>query len=211
MQVISTNIARPTIILYRGKKVTTGIYKTPTQEPIYLGKSDVKGDEVTDRKYHGGEFKACYLFSEDHYDYWKNLYPNLDWNWGMFGENITVKGLDETKIMIGDIYKIGSALVQVTEPREPCFKLGVKFGSQKVVKQFVNHGYPGTYVRVLEEGFVKAGDVFTLIEPAKSSLTTVQFYNMLFSKDKNQEHLARAIENEALPLRKREKLRAFLQ
>ena len=210
MQVTSTNIAQPTIILYRGKKVTTGIYKTPTQEPIYLGKSDVKGDEVTDRKYHGGEFKACYLFSEDHYAYWKNLYPNLDWNWGMFGENLTINGLDETKIMIGDVYKIGSALVQITEPREPCFKLGVKFGSQKVVKQFVNHGYPGTYVRVLEEGFVKTGDVFTLIEPGKNSLTTAQFYNLLFSKDKNQEHLALAVENEALPLRKRKKLRVFL-
>lgn len=211
MQVASTNIAQPTTILYRGKKVVTGIYKTPTQQPIYLGKSDVKNDEVTDRKYHGGEFKACYLFSEDQYDYWKNLYPNLDWNWGMFGENLTVNGLDETKIVIGAIYKIGSALVQVTQPREPCFKLGVKFGSQKVVKQFVNHGFPGTYIRVLEEGFVQTGDVFTLIESAKNSLTTHQFYNLLFSKDKNQEHLALAIENDALPARKKEKLRAFIK
>ncbi|OYX27731.1 MAG: sulfurase [Flavobacteriales bacterium 32-35-8] len=211
MKVTSTNIAKPTTILFRGKKVTTGIYKTPTNQPIYLGKSDVKDDEVTDRKYHGGEFKACYLFSENHYNYWKNLYPDLDWNWGMFGENLTVNGLDETKLMIGDIYKIGSALVQVTQPREPCFKLGVKFGSQKVVKQFVNHGFPGTYVRVLEEGFVKTGDAASLIEPAKNSLTTYQFYNLLFSKDKNQEHLALAIENEALPLGKRNKLRAFIK
>ncbi len=210
MHITSTNIAKPTTILFRGKKVVTGIYKTPTQQPIYLGKSDVKDDEVTDRKYHGGEFKACYLFSENHYGYWKNLYPDLDWNWGMFGENLTINGLDETKITIGDVYKIGSALVQVTQPREPCFKLGVKFGSQKVVKQFVNHGFPGTYVRVLEEGFVKTSDTVSLIEPAKNSLTTHQFYNLLFSKDKNQEHLALAIENEALPLRKREKLRAFI-
>ncbi|PKQ45603.1 MOSC domain-containing protein [Confluentibacter flavum] len=210
MHVTSTNIAKPITIIFRGKKVITGIYKTPTQQPIYLGKDDVKDDEVTDRKYHGGEFKACYLFSEDHYAYWKNLYPNLDWDWGMFGENLTVNGLDETKMMIGAIYKIGSALVQVTEPREPCFKLGVKFGSQKVVKQFVIHGFPGTYVRVLEEGFVKAGDTVSLIESAKNSLTTAQFYNLLFSKDKNQEHLALAIENNALPLRKREKLRAFI-
>lgn len=211
MHVTSTNIAKPTTILYRGKNVTTGIYKTPTNQPIYLGKCDVKDDTVTDRKYHGGEFKACYLFSENHYDYWKKLYPNLDWNWGMFGENLTVKGLDETKIIIGTIYKIGSALVQVTQPREPCFKLGVKFGSQKVVKQFVNHGFPGTYIRVLEEGFVQTGDVFTLIEPAKNSLTTHQFYNLLFSKDKNQEHLTLAIENDVLPARKREKLRAFIK
>ncbi|WP_111306729.1 MOSC domain-containing protein [Confluentibacter sediminis] len=210
MYVTSTNIAKPQTIIFRGKKVTTGIYKTPTIQPIYLGKSDVKDDEVTDRRYHGGEFKACYLFSENHYDYWKNLYPHLDWNWGMFGENLTINGLDETKLHIGDIYKIGKALVQITQPREPCYKLGVKFSSQKVVKQFLNHGFPGTYVRVLEEGFVKSGDAMSLIESAQNSLTIHQFYNLLFSKDKNQEHLALAVINEALPLRKREKLQAFI-
>lgn len=211
MQVTSTNIAQPTTIVYRGKKVVTGIYKTPTQQPIYLGKSDVKDDTVTDRKYHGGEFKACYLFSENQYDYWKNLYPNLDWNWGMFGENLTVNGLDETKLVIGAIYKVGSALIQITEPREPCFKLGVKFGSQKVVKQFVNHGFPGTYVRVLEEGYVKAGDTFTIIEQGTNNLTTQQYYQLLFSKDKNQEHLTLAINNEAIRLKKRDKLRTLIK
>jgi MOSC domain-containing protein YiiM len=211
MQVTSTNIAQPTTIVYRGKKVVTGIYKTPIQQPIYLGKSDVKDDTVTDRKYHGGEFKACYLFSENQYDYWKNLYPNLDWNWGMFGENLTVNGLDETKLVIGAIYKVGSALIQITEPREPCFKLGVKFGSQKVVKQFVNHGFPGTYVRVLEEGYVKTGDIFRLIEQGTNNLTTQQYYQLLFSKDKNQEHLALAITNDAIRLKKRDKLRALIK
>jgi MOSC domain-containing protein YiiM len=211
MQVTSTNIAQPTTIVYRGKKVVTGIYKTPIQQPIYLGKSDVKDDTVTDRKYHGGEFKACYLFSENQYDYWKNLYPNLDWNWGMFGENLTVNGLDETKLVIGAIYKVGSALIQITEPREPCFKLGVKFGSQKVVKQFVNHGFPGTYVRVLEEGYVKTGDIFRLIEQGTNNLTTQQYYQLLFSKDKNQEHLTLAINNEAIRLKKRDKLRTLIK
>lgn len=210
MQILSTNIAKPTTIIFNGQEVVTGIYKTPTNQPIYLGKENVKDDEVTDRKYHGGEFKACYLFSENHYDYWKNLYPDLNWNYGMFGENLTVSGLDETKIHIGDVYKVGKALVQITQPREPCFKFGVKFGNQNVLKQFIEHGYPGTYVRILEEGFVKTGDVFTLIEPAKNSLTTHQFYNLLFSKHKNQEHIALAIENDALPLGKREKLRAFI-
>jgi MOSC domain-containing protein YiiM len=211
MQVTSTNIAPPTTIMYRGKKVTTGIYKTPTQQPIYLGKNDVKDDTVTDRKYHGGEFKACYLFSENQYDYWKSLYPQLNWNWGMFGENLTVNGLDETKLVIGSIYKVGTALIQITEPREPCFKLGVKFGSQKVVKQFVNHGFPGTYIRVLEEGYVKTGDTFTLIEQGTNNLTTQQYYQLLFSKDKNQEHLALAINNDAIRLKKRDKLRTLIK
>lgn len=210
MQVISTNIAKPTTIIFDGEAIITGIYKTPTNKPIYLTKELVEGDEVSDRENHGGEFKACYLFSENHYAYWKNLYPNLDWNYGMLGENLTVKDLDETKIHIGDIYKLGSALIQITQPREPCFKFGVKFGSQRVLKQFVKHGFPGTYIRVLETGFVETGDHFELIEKAKNSITTAQFFKLLFSKNKNQEHLKLALENDALPISKRHKLREFI-
>ncbi|MFG6687689.1 MOSC domain-containing protein [Mariniflexile sp. HNIBRBA6329] len=211
MQIISTNIAKPTTIIFDGEAVITGIYKTPTNQPIYLGKETVKGDEVSDRENHGGEFKACYLFSENHYAYWKNLYPNLDWNWGMFGENLTIKDLDETQIHIGDIYKLGSALVQITQPREPCYKFGVKFGTQRVLKQFVKHGCPGTYVRILEEGFVKTGDHFQLIEKAKSSLTTAQFHKLLFSENRNQDHLKLAINIEALPQYKRDKMREYIK
>lgn len=210
MQVISTNIAKPTTIIFDSEKVITGIYKTPTSQPIYLGKEIVEGDEVSDRENHGGEFKACYLFSENHYAYWKNLYPNLNWDYGMLGENLTVKDLDETKIHIGDIYKLGSALVQITQPREPCYKFGVKFGTQKVLKQFIKHGCPGTYVRILHEGFVKNGDHFKLIEKAKNSITTSQFFELLFSDEKNQEHLKLAIKNDALPVSKREKLSVYI-
>jgi MOSC domain-containing protein YiiM len=210
MQITSTNIAKPTTIIFNGQTVTTGIYKTPTNTPIFLGKENVKGDEVTDREFHGGEFKACYLFSENQYGYWKNLYPHLDWDWGMFGENLTVKDLDETKINIGDIYKLGTALVQITQPREPCYKFGVKFGSQNVLKQFIEHGRPGTYIKVLKEGFVKTGDTLTLVESAKNSLSTAQFFNLLFAKNKDEELIKRAIGNDALPIKKREKLRNYL-
>lgn len=211
MKIVSTNIAKPTTILWRGQKVITGIYKTPTNNPIYLGKDIVKGDEVIDRKHHGGEYKACYLFSADHYPYWKKLYPHLDWNWGMFGENLTISGLDETKICIGDIYKIGKALIQITLPREPCFKFGVKFGTPNVLKQFIAHNRSGTYVRVIEDGFATTGDYFKLVDHAKDSVTIVQFFELLFSKDKNQKHLALAIENEALELKKRVRLASFLK
>ncbi|WNH11575.1 MOSC domain-containing protein [Thalassobellus suaedae] len=211
MKITSTNIARPTTIIWNEKEVTTGIYKTPTIEPIFLGKNDVKNDEVTDRKHHGGEFKACYLFSDNQYEYWKNLYPNLDWNWGMFGENLTVNGLDETKLFIGDIYKVGDALVQVTQPREPCFKFGVKFGNQKALNQFIEHGFSGTYVRVLEEGFVKTGDSFKRVEQAKNSITTWQFFNLLFSKEKNLEFIHLILNNDALPQSIRDKLKSFIK
>ena len=211
MKIISTNLAKPTTIIWNGKKVITGIYKKPIHNPIFLGSQDVQNDEVSDRIVHGGEFKACYLFSEDQYGYWKNLYPHLDWDWGMFGENLTVSGLNEKNLHIGDIYKIGSALVQVSQPREPCFKFGVKFGTQVVLKQFIEHGFPGTYVRVLEEGFVKTGDTIKLVEKAKNSLSIWHFFDLLFSRKKNTEHIKLIIDNNALPKQKRDKLRRFLK
>ncbi len=211
MEIISTNIAKPTTIIWNGQETTTGIYKTATYAPIYLEKEAVRGDEISDRRVHGGIYKACYLFSSNQYAYWKNLYPNLNWDYGMLGENLTVKGLDETKILIGSIYKIGEALVQITQPREPCFKFGIKLGTQEALKQFIDSGLPGTYVRVLEEGFVKKGDAFKLIEQAKNSLTTAQFFNMLFSEEKNQEHINIALKIEALPLKKRKKLKRFIK
>lgn len=211
MKIIATNLAEPTTIIWNNKEVITGIYKKPVNQAVFLGKTDVRGDNVIDRVHHGGEHKACYLFSKDHYEYWKNLYPNLDWDWGMFGENLTVSGLNEDTLIIGDIYKVGEALVQITQPREPCFKFGVKFGSQDVIMQFVEHGYPGTYVRVLEEGFVKAGDEFVLVESSNNSLTTAQFYKLLFDRNKDKALLKLAIANDAIPLKKRTKLEALLK
>lgn len=210
MKIISTNIAKPTTIVLNGKKITTGIYKTPTKQPIYLEKEQVKGDEISNRKVHGGEFKACYLFSSDNYPYWQSLYPHLEWNWGMLGENLTVQGLDENKIYIGNIYKIGTALVQVTQPREPCSTFGVKMGSKEILKQFIAHGLPGTYVRVLKEGFVSVNDTLELIKQDKDSLSIAQFFNLLFAKEKDQNLLALAINNNSLPDKKREKLKAYV-
>ena len=211
MKILSTNIAKPTSIIWNGKELTTGIYKKPTNNSIYLGKEGVKDDEVSDKKVHGGIFKACYIFSDEHYAYWKNKYPNLDWDYGMFGENLTVSGLNEKNINIGDIYEIGDALVQITQPREPCFKFGIKFGTQKALKEFIEYGFPGTYVRILKEGFVKKGDTFKLVEQAKNSLTTWQLFDLLFSKNKNEALIKLAIENEALPLRKREKIKKLIK
>ncbi|MGB5459518.1 MAG: MOSC domain-containing protein, partial [Eudoraea sp.] len=149
MQVLSTNIGNLTKITWNGKVLSTGIFKYPTSSPLVLEKETVANDSIADRRVHGGIHKACYLFSVKHYPYWKKRYPDLEWNWGMFGENLSVTEMDETQIRIGDIYKIGSALVQISQPREPCFKLGVRFGNQQILKEFIEYGFPGTYVKVL--------------------------------------------------------------
>jgi len=133
MKIISTNISNPKMVIWKNREVVTGIYKEPVDHAITLEKTDVKGDHVIDRRYHGGEDKACYLYSADHYPFWKERYPSLNWQYGMFGENLTVKGLEEEKINIGDTYKVGTAIVQVAQPRQPCFKLGIKFEDQSAI------------------------------------------------------------------------------
>ena len=211
MKIISTNIAKPTTFIWNGKEETTGIYKMPTNKSIYLTKNDVKGDEVSDRIHHGGEFKACYIFSAEEYPYWKNLYPHLDWNWGMFGENLTVSNFDETQVFLGDIYKVGEALVRVSQYREPCYKLGYKFGTQTVIKQFIQHGFGGTYLSILEDGFVNINDTFTLVERPESSLTVAQLFQLVHAKEKNQSLLKIASKSHAIPPKKRVLLSAYIK
>lgn len=210
MQVISTNIGNPTSFVWNGKEEQTGIFKYPTTDALFLGKNDVSKDTVIDRVHHAGINKACYLFSVDQYPYWKNLYPSLNWDWGMFGENLTIKGLDESKVRIGDIYKIGGALVQVSQPREPCYKLGVRFGSQEILRQFINHNHPGTYVRVLEEGEVQKGDAVALQQQSKNTLTVQQFYELVYAKEKPKAMLQLFMSNESVPQYKKERYKKYL-
>jgi len=158
-----------------------------------LGSEDVRNDHVIDRRYHGGLDKACYLYSADHYPFWQNKYLNQDWKWGMFGENLTISGLNEAEIRIGDRFHIGDAEVQVTQPRQPCFKLGVRFGDQSVVSDFWTLPYPGVYVRVLLPGEVKTGDELILIESNQESLTISQVFSIFHHNRSNIELIQRAI------------------
>lgn len=211
MRIKSTNLATPKEVLWRGKKINTGIYKSPVPGPIQLNSESVRDDTIADRKVHGGIYKACYLFSVEEYNYWKLLYPQLEWNWGMFGENLTVEGLEESSICIGDIYEIGTALVEVSQPREPCFKLGIRFGNQEILSQFIERARPGLYVRVLKEGSVCPGDPFKLASRSGNGLTITDFFELIFSKEKDPEILQMAIANAAIPEQKRVKLKRFIK
>lgn len=211
MKIISTNTAIPTTFNWNGKEETTGIYKKPTNKPICLTENDVKGDEVTDRVHHGGEFKACYMFSAEQYPYWKNLYPHLDWTWGMFGENLTASDFDETKVFLGDIYKVGDALVRISQYREPCYKLGHKFGTQHVIKQFIQHGFGGTYLSILEKGSVNISDVFTLVERPEKTLSVSQLFQLVHAKEKDQNLLKIAANSLAIPPKKRVLLSSYIK
>lgn len=177
MKVVSVNLGEKKIINYKGKIVETGIFKYPVNSPIFLGSDDVENDAVIDRRYHGGIEKAVYGYSENHYEYWKVLYPDLDWQYGMFGENLTISNLEETEICISDTFKLGEAILEVTKPREPCFKLGLRFGTQKVLKQFWNSTKSGIYFKVLQTGNVTVGDVLIPIKKGVNSQTISAVYD----------------------------------
>lgn len=193
MEIISTNLGKKKIIQYNGQEVLTGIYKYPVKEPLLLEKTDVKGDDVIDRKYHGGIDKACYLYSSTHYDFWKEKYPDLDWEWGMFGENLSISNLDEANVLIGDIYQIGTAKVQVTQPRQPCFKLGIRLKDPLGVKAFVSAEKPGVYVKVLENGSVKVDDKMLLIDRNNRNFSIKHIFHLIYNAQSNIEIVKKAV------------------
>jgi MOSC domain-containing protein YiiM len=194
MRVISTNTGISRDIEWNGKTVTTGIFKFQVNNPIYLGNEDVENDSVIDRRYHGGFDKACYLYSVDHYDYWKTLYPDLNLPWGIFGENLTIEGLNEAEINIGDIFKIGEAVVQVTQPRQPCFKLEFRFPNQQIVQQFIASGFSGVYVRVLKNGFIKTDDAMQLVE-RKNSISIHEVFRLLYTENFDRTAVEKAVKD----------------
>lgn len=210
MQIVSTNIGQPTIIEWRGQEIQTGIYKHEVDTPLFLGAEDVVNDHVIDRRYHGGAEKACYLYSAGHYPFWKRKYPELKWAWGMFGENLTVSGLDESEIRIGDRFQVGKAIIQVTQPRQPCFKLGIRFGSQKVVNEFWDSPFSGVYVRILQPGYVAKGDQLTLLESNHDSLSVEQVFSIFTKNNNNIDLITNAIQEPFLAQSCRKDLQKIL-
>ncbi|WP_258103220.1 MOSC domain-containing protein [Marinoscillum sp. MHG1-6] len=180
MKVVSVNRGERKKVQWRFRIVETGIFKHPVDE-IHLGATDVEQDHVVDRRYHGGIDKACYLYSADPYPTWKKRYPKLNWDWGMFGENVTVEGLQEREVFIGSRYRLGTALVEVSEPRQPCFKFGIRMGTQKALKEFISLGHSGVYVRVIEPGIVKPGDEM-ILEVKGSEFSISDVFQLLYKR-----------------------------
>lgn len=176
MKVLSVNIAAETIIQYRGKSVKTGIVKKPVNS-ITLDFENVVGDTISDRRVHGGINKAVYGYSVKHYNYWKEKYSIVSDTPGFFGENITFDELDESLIHIGDQFQCGDVIIEATEPRFPCFKLGAIFETQKVLKEFMLSGKSGVYFKVLATGEIASGDEFIRIKHALNNDTIASVFN----------------------------------
>src|SRR5713226_4461265 len=163
MRVVSVNVGLPREVMWKGKRVTTGIFKEPVEGRVMMRTLNLDGDLQADLTVHGGPNKAAYVYPSEHYDYWRGELDDKTLPWGMFGENLTTEGLLEDAVNIGDRFRIGSAEVMVTEPRMPCYKLGVKFGRDDIIKRFSRSACTGFYFAVLREGEVGAGDAIELM------------------------------------------------
>jgi MOSC domain-containing protein YiiM len=201
MKVLSVNVGLPRKILFNGQIITTAIFKDPVKGPISLRKLNLDGDKQADLTVHGGVDKAVYSYPSEHYDYWRKQFPKTDLVWGMFGENFTTEGLFEDAVNVGDQFQIGSAKIVATQPRMPCYKLGVRFGRMDVIRRFMASGRPGIYFKVLTEGEVQTDDKIKVIRRDKNNVTVKGIVSLYIARNDidNIETMKRATKIRDLP------------
>jgi MOSC domain-containing protein YiiM len=192
------NVGRPRDVEWRGKAVRTSIFKDSVAGPVAVSRLNLEGDEQSDLSVHGGVDKAVYAYPSEHYAYWREQLPDVALAWGAFGENLTTEGLLEGGVQVGDRLRIGSAEFAVTQPRLPCFKLGIRFGRADMVKRFQRSGRTGFYLAVLREGAIAAGDPIRLSEE-RAGVTVADVVRLYIGDDQEQEMLRRASELPDLP------------
>lgn len=198
MKILSVNVSQPTTVAYRGRSVTTGIFKSPVAGRVMVRRMNLDGDRQADLSVHGGTDKAVYVYPSEHYMKWTEELGRSDLAFGQFGENLTVEGMLEERVHIGDIFRIGSALLEVTQPRVPCYKLGLKMGSAQFPKKFLASHRTGYYVRVLEEGDVGVGDSIERIATDPERMTIRQTVRLAFFEQGNVAMLQKVLGIRAL-------------
>jgi len=198
MKLISVNVSLPREIFWKDRVVTTGIFKEPVTGRVAVRKHNLDGDRQADLKVHGGPEKAVYAYPSEHYDFWRGELPRVELPWGMFGENLTIEGLLESEVNIGDRFRIGSGLLMVTQPRMPCFKLAAKFNRDDIIKRFLDSGRSGFYLTVIEEGDVGAGDAIERIHRDESGVTIAELVKIYTNGTEDRDWLSRAAKHAAL-------------
>ena len=211
MKVLSINVARPRIIISKGQRISTGIFKQPVEGPVMLRRLNLDGDRQADLSVHGGPAKAVYAYPSEHYPLWQKELPDMDLPYGMFGENFTTEGLNEDNTNIGDRFRIGEAVVMVTQPREPCFKLAAKFGRDDIIKNFLESGRSGFYLAVVEEGMVESGQTIERIYRDENGVTVGDMNRLYLHGASDAALVRRALRVEALPSGYRDYLLQELQ
>jgi len=199
MRLVSVNVGLPREMEWRGRTIRTSIFKTPTDRRVRVTTVNLEGDRQSDLSVHGGVDKAVYAYPSEHYAYWRGELPGMDLPWGIFGENFTTEGLLEGSVRIGERLRVGSAEFVITQPRMPCFKLGIRFDRPDIVRRFLQSRRTGFYLAVLREGEVAAGDSIQFTAQERGGLTVADIVNLYTVDAENQELLRRATEYSALP------------
>lgn len=192
MTLVSVNTGGPREVEAGGQIVRTSIWKTPREGRVGVRTLNIDGDQQSDLTVHGGKYKAVYCYPSEHYAYWRGELPDVDLPWGAFGENLTLEGLLETAVCIGDRFRIGTAEFQVTQPRQPCFKLQIRHRRDDILKRFVAALRPGFYVAVTREGEIGAGDTVQYLEHASPSMSVRDIFSLHFDDRGKHDELRRA-------------------
>lgn len=198
MKLISLNVGLPRLVEWHGEPVATGIFKEPVSGPVMLRTLNLAGDRQADLTVHGGVSKAVYAYPVEHYEFWQRELPDMELSYGMFGENFTTEGLLEDRLNVGDRFSVGEAELMVTEPRMPCYKLGIKFGRADIIRKFLQSRRTGFYFAVLKEGEVKTGDPIELQTRDVNNVTVADITRLYAFEKDDLETLHRAVKLEAL-------------
>ena len=196
MRVLSVNVGVPRPVTYRGKTVQTAIWKDPVAGRVAIVGDNLVGDRQADLRVHGGHDKAVYGYPSEHYAWWQTQLPDADLRWGAFGENLTVEGMLETDVRVGERFRIGTAELMVTQPRSPCFKLGIKFARPQIVKEFLRSERSGFYFAIVTPGEIGAGDAIERVHTELDSMTVTELVRLSVTDEPALDVLRRAV---ALP------------
>ena len=199
MKVVSVNVGLPREVVWKGAPVLTAIFKEPVEGPVKVGRINLAGDRQADLTVHGGPDKAIYRYPSEHYPYWQSELPDVSFSWGRFGENLTTEGLLEEALYIGDRLQVGSAVLTVTQPRLPCYKLELRFGRDDMIKRFLRSRRSGFYFSVEQEGELSAGSAIEVLSRDPNQVTVPDISRLYFSKQPDRGLLERAVNVSALP------------
>lgn len=199
MKIVSLNVGIPRKVPYGDREVLTGIFKSPVTGPLLLRRLNLDGDHQADLENHGGRNKAVYAYPSEHYEFWRRELPGMELSWGIFGENLTIEGLTEEDACIGDHFRIGEAVVAVSQPRIPCYKLGLRFGRDDMPKKFLASGRSGIYFSVVEEGLVNTGDAIERIHQNEHGISVAEINRAYVHGRENVPLVRRIVRSEILP------------
>jgi MOSC domain-containing protein YiiM len=198
MRVLSVNVGQPREVEWKGRRLLTAIFKEPVAGSVRVTSTQIEGDRQADLSVHGGPSKAVYAYPAEHYAYWREELGREDLAWGAFGENLTVEGLDERELCVGDAFDVGSARLVVTQARIPCFKLGIRFGDPSMIRRMLESRRPGFYFGVEREGALAAGDAFVAARRDPRRVTVAAAFLLYLNEVDDLELLERAIAVPAL-------------